>query len=163
METKLQRVKRALCTFFREMELSDKIFLVLYGIFFTALGLLFEFNVLAKPVDWIDLLKNGSKYEYYILVYAALFISNIIMIAMAVLADGGLKNQIKWVINSKSGVYGYGYGYQDQYTTNSLLGSIVSNFIMIVINFVLYNTFIVINGIVLVLGLVMFLFVLSSK
>lgn len=161
METKFQKVIRVVREFFGEMELSDKIFLAMYGIVFTAIGLLFEFEVLAKPFDWKVLIGDSKQYEYYMVAYMALSASNLIMIGMALFYERGMIRQIKALFGDISS-YSYSYGgHSKSFTKNSLFGSIVSLVYMLLINIILFNTFIVINGIVLIIvgGIGVYIFI----
>ncbi len=153
METNFQKAIRVIGEFFRDMELSDKIFLALYGIFFTIVGLLFEFGVLGKPVDWKALFGNGNQFEYYIVTYVALSLSNLIMVGMAIWSERGLKNQFKGCFDGGSSYsHGNNYEYRDSFTFNSLLGSILSMTCMILVNIFLFDTFLVMHGIVFFIG-----------
>lgn len=128
----MEKVLQVLVDFFDAMTLRDKIMGAIYLLLFVPLGLMMKYGVIPYPqsvMEWLlGMAESQQKYGWYIAIFLAVQVANMVQFFTSVGATDGIVNLLK-------------YSYDEGLT---VVGSLLTIMVVVMVNIFMFPMFLVV-------------------
>lgn len=145
------KIKVAIRDCICEMNWWDKIFLFLYIVVFGSIGILMSKGIIPYATNFSELLSNLKGFSSYMYIFGVISASNFILTLVLFFNDEAAVRLLKKRYRNS-----YDYDYND---IEKIIGSIISFFIALIINVVLFPMFSILYGLICIAVIVFIVFI----